>query len=250
MLKFLTSTLAAVALAATAAVGEAGTVGVDGGTSAPSSTLGGYTMTVFPKGVCVPDQNGNCGIVTSVASPLGGQVDFDWSFSWDFSAGTPPAPESGSDMCHTQIAMGWGGWSNGYTGDVYYPTQDDAPNGLTQGATATANVAVTFTLPADTVAFYFYVEPEDWELFDFTATSNGVSVTATDVDGENGANYFGFYGTGGSTISSITVSSNVRFAVGQFGIASSTAVVPLPAAAWSGLGLLGVLALVRRRRRS
>ena len=40
------------------------------------------------------------------------------------------------------------------------------------------------------------------------------------MDGSGGAKYFGFYGTGGATIDSITVttSDTLGFAVGEFGI--------------------------------
>jgi hypothetical protein len=41
------------------------------------------------------------------------------------------------------------------------------------------------------------------------------------VNGNGGARYFGFYGVGGATVSSITVTTNdpLGFAVGEFGIA-------------------------------
>jgi hypothetical protein len=100
----------------------------------------------------------------------------------------------------------WATWSGGYTGDVvYFP-------GSTQ---------VTFSLKG-AVAFGFEVEPDQFETESLTVTlSNGQSQTITDdVNGQSGAQFFGFVGTG---ITSVTITDNSgdSFAIGDFDIQES-----------------------------
>ena len=84
-------------------------------------------------------------------------------------------------------------------------------------------LTLVLTLPADTGAFSFYVEPNNFSVFDVTAaTQDGTKSGAVPVDGLGGAKYFGFYGTNGATITSVTVASATAFAIGEFGIASAT----------------------------
>jgi len=177
-------------------VAQADIFSVDLGTIAPPATVGGYAMTAFPD-----DTRSNYSSVTSVDSPLGGSVDFDITMSL------------------REIGSGWATWSHGYTGDVYF----------TAGATS-----VTMTLPAATGAFYFYAEPNPYSVHSITATADDGTILALDVDGSYGARGYGFYTTGASVLSSISVSTDVDFAVGEFGIAA----VPVPGAVL--LGLLGM----------
>ena len=77
------------------------------------------------------------------------------------------------------------------------------------------------TLPAGTKAFYFYAEPQQFALLQIQATAqDGTTSGPIDVQGFAGAQYYGFYGTGASTLSSITVTTTdpTGFAVGEFGI--------------------------------
>ena len=122
--------------------------------------------------------------VTSVDSPLGGTVDFS------------------PDVMHLTIPT-WPNWSHGYTGDVYW--------------TALAH-SIELTLPAETGAFYFYAQPKTGS-GNITASSNGTDVSQG-VESDGGASYFGFYADGTDTISSITITADTDFAVGEFGIAS------------------------------
>ena len=172
---------------------QANITGVSLGTAAPPPALGSYTMTPFPA-----DPQPNYTVVSSVASPLGGSVGFSPSLE------------------HRIVGSGWATWSHGYTGDVYW----------TQGGTSAA-----LTLPALTGAFYLYAEPNPLEVYTITATAqDGTSVTQN-VQGNAGAAGYGFYGTGGSTIATITVTSGIDFAVGEFGIAqipAPGAIVPPP----------------------
>jgi len=112
-------------------------------------------------------------------------------------------------LTHYTVGGGWATWSNGYTGDVY----------------ATETQSVTLTLPDLTKAFYFYAEPDQFETFSMVATSDdGATSGPIAVDGFAGAQYFGFYATGSSSVKSITITGGDPdgFAVGEFGISSCT----------------------------
>jgi hypothetical protein len=146
------------------------------GTAAPPATLGGLTLTPF-----APDGRPTHTVVSDLAG-----------------VGFAPSVE------HFRIGDGWGTWSHGYTGDVYW----------TQGAHS-----VTLTVPPNTGAFYLYAEPVSFADFQITATAqDGTSGDAT-VNGFAGAKFFGFYGINGATVETVTISSSSDFAVGEFGIA-------------------------------
>jgi hypothetical protein len=156
------------------------------GTDAPAATLGPYTMTSFP------DDTRDLGVYFQfVESPLGGTVDFS------------------PDVMHLTISpsQGWLSWSHGYSGDVYW--------------TSTNVSSVELTLPAETGAFYFYAQPRtNSGTVNITASSNGTTFNQ-DVESDGGASYFGFYADGTDTISSITITADTDFAVGEFGIAGA-----------------------------
>jgi len=140
--------------------------------------------------------------VTGVASPFGGTVGF-----------TPPADRR-------KIGLGWATWSHGCTGDVCY----------TLGATS-----VTLTMPADTAAFRFYAEPNPFALFTITVSSGGVSSSAM-VNGSSGAHSWAIIDAAGLT--SITITSEIDFAVGELGIAKKDGgAVPDPGSSLLLLGL-------------
>jgi len=158
------------------------------GTAAPPPTLGPYAMTPFGAD---PQPFGS---VTSVAGPDGASISF------------------ASPLDHVKVGNGWNTWSNGYTGDVYW----------TYGADA-----ATISLPAGTNAFYFYAEPNPYAVFDVTATAaDGTTSGPIAVNGFYGAQYFGFYTDGSAPLASITVSSSVDFAIGEFGINTGPGVKP------------------------
>lgn len=169
----------------TAAPGLAGVVADLGpGTGPPPIIFGGYGMTKFPL-----DGQPLSQIVPSVGAPGGGVVGFSPS------------------LMHYRVGSGWSTWSHGYTGDVYY----------TNGGSS-----ATLTLPSGTYAFYFYAEPNQFGSFQITATSNGGAHLSQQVVGTSGARFFGFYGTDGDTLASISVVADAGadgFAVGEFGIA-------------------------------
>jgi hypothetical protein len=154
------------------------------GTSAPPANLGPYTMKPFAADT-QPE-----GPVDTVQSPTG-PVGFSQS------------------LTHYLLSDGsWQTWSNGYTGDVY--------------ATGTSG-SVTLTLPPGTKAFYFYGEPTQYALYSMTATSDdGTTSGAIPVQGQAGAQYFGFYATGSTTLNSITISGEdpTGSGIGEFAISS------------------------------
>ena len=59
------------------------------------------------------------------------------------------------------------------------------------------------------------------------AAQDGTTSGPVSVDGNGGAKYFGFYGTGGATISTITVTTpdTLGFAIGEFGISPAAVVI-------------------------
>jgi hypothetical protein len=159
-----------------------GSIAFDGspGTAAPPATLGPYTMTPFGN-----DGRAD-GTVSGVPDPAG-TIGFSPSLS------------------HTKVGVGWATWSHSYTGDVYF----------------TGGTQITIALPAGTKAFYLYAEPNQFAVFSVQATAqDGTTSGPIPVQGQAGAQYFGFYGTGAATLASITVTTAdpTGFAVGEFGI--------------------------------
>jgi hypothetical protein len=168
------------------------------GTAAPPSTLGTYNMKAFgtdPQPSCQAEGS----TVPGVTDPAG-------------TIGFTP------DLHHdkTPVEGCWATWSHGYTGDVY------------DTAGAVDPTTATITLPSGTNAFYFYAEPNQRIVLTITATAlNGTSSGPVQVDGDGGAKYFGFYGTGGVQLASITVTTDdpEGFAVGEFGISVAPPVI-------------------------
>jgi hypothetical protein len=110
-------------------------------------------------------------------------------------------------LTHVRVGNGWATWSHGYTGDVYYTTNNPP--------------TITITLPAGTNAFYLYAEPNTLSPFNVTATAqDGTTSGPIVVNGNGGASYFGFYATGGAALAAITVTSDDTqgLGVGEFGI--------------------------------
>jgi hypothetical protein len=186
-------TVAAVLALAGVAI-AAGTVQFDGspGTGAPPRKLGGAKMQAFKR-----DHRRRFAKVTTVSGPTG-QVSFS-------------GPVIHLVIRNLNKKGYWRTWSNGYRGDVYF-----APPPST-----------TITLPANTTAFYFYVEPNDPGKFSVTATASGTSSGPVKVLGAGGATFFGFVAKGGAHLSTIKVGSTDRyrgkkhpggFALGEFAI--------------------------------
>ena len=200
-----------------ASIGKAGLVGVAGGTASPSASLGLYTMMPFPA----DSQLAGYTPVSSVESPLGGFVVFD------------------SPLLHAVTPGEWLTWSHDYNGDVYITAYDHSAT----------DQSVTMTIPEGTSAFYFYAQPSSYSFHAvYASASDGINVGIEinqDIDGYQGASYYGFYGTEGSKIYSITVACETSgFAIGEFGIAS----IPAPSAIC--LGCIGMNFFMWLRKRS
>jgi hypothetical protein len=179
------------------------------GTAAPPGVIDGVSMTAFGL-----DPQPTFDFVTGVASPLGGNVAFNDS------------------LLHVTVGAGWASWSHDYTGDVYRKFD---------------NQPLTLTLPANTLAFYLYIEPNDGtQPFSLTATGSGGGnfVLNDSIFWDSSAAGF-FFKADGETLTSIQISTggDQAYAIGEFGIA-----VPAPGAL-ALLGVAGVMVPSRRRRR-
>lgn len=179
------------------------------GQGAPPASIGGLAMTP-----AIADPSPVFADVTS--APLTGTKSVLFS----------------SPSSHRKIGQGWGTWSHGYTGDVYY----------TNGGTS---LTMTFN-QTDLSGFYFYVESNPFGPFtasiSVTGSGGATASSSQPGDGSSGACGFGIVGTGGTSITSITVTMASDFAVGEFGWSK----VPAPGA----MALLGVAGLFGRRRRA
>ena len=194
--------LASVLLIAASSAQATAIVFSDLGTLAPPATIGGHAMTPFgPTGI--PDGTS----ISSWVSPLGGSLVFD------------------QIVDKVSIGNGWATWSHGYTGEV---------------ARTDSTESLSITLPASTVAFYLYVEPNSFASYDITVTAQDGSFIQTRVTGEAGANGFGAFDLEGGLLTSLVISGpgTNGLGVGEFGIAS----IPVPTTLLlTGLGL-GMLA--------
>ena len=183
------------------------------GTGAPPTTYNKPGVGIQPLIAAVDDTSPVFGDVSS--APLGPGKNVLFSIP----------------LSHRSIGSGWGSWSHGYSGDVYY----------TNGA---SSVTLSFD-QKDMQAFYFYAEPNFFGLhgMTFTATGGGTSQTVTAmVEGSAGAQGFLVVA---DKIDSIVISMDdgTDFAVGEFGYAKS---IPAPGA----LALLGLAGFASRRRRA
>jgi len=109
-------------------------------------------------------------------------------------------------VSHRRIGSGWMSWSHGYTGDVYY----------TNGASS-----ITLTMPAGTVAVYFYVQPSPFAEHTFQVLVNETHLSEQ-FTAQGSAGPVGF-GVCANPVHTVVVScmSGADFAIGEFGIACS-----------------------------
>ncbi len=168
--------------------------GVEFGAGGPPGVLGTYTMTgAFYAG-----------------------EEYDMVDSFAFGSRTVTL-DSLLDVY--QVGGGWLTWSNGYTGKVLHL---DTEIWMTK--------TVQLLLPAETLAFYLYVQPNVFDEFLFTiSAANSLGSTSFDnvmIEGDSGAKGFGFYTTEplfpiesiSVTITGDNADDAGGFAIGQFGI--------------------------------
>ena len=186
-----TLALSALALATASFAANAAIVFQNLGTNAPPAIVGGHAVTPFDQAAQAAIPNFTENLTVIPGNPGSGSLGVSF----------------GEGNYKGSIGSGWATWSHGYTGAIYY---------------VGAVTETTLVLPANTKAFYFYVEPNDFGAHTFTATtSNGGESGAISVIGASGATGFAFYGTQGESITSITISSDEGaggFAIGEFGI--------------------------------
>ena len=162
------------------------------GTGAPPATLGGIPMFKF-----VDDSRPVSGVGSLVSSVSA-------------SNDCPVGIQFNLPVNHREVpAGGWATWSHGYTGDVY--------------ATFGGALSRTITLPNNTRPFYLYIEGNNFNSVNITATANdGTTSGPIPVSGFAGATYYGFYTTGvNCMLTTITINVGAGsggYAVGEFGI--------------------------------
>ncbi|MFG0286433.1 MAG: hypothetical protein ACF8R7_18625, partial [Phycisphaerales bacterium JB039] len=152
------------------------------GVEAPPSVICGETME------SVVDPRPTFSDVTTVPTSIG-DITFDIPCS------------------HRVIGGGWGTWSHGYTGSVYY----------TNGSPI-----VNVGAPAGNTAFYLYAEPNPFALIEFEITGSLGSETRSvveTIDGSSGAAGYAFCG-GVENVEVRTTDGVTDFAVGEFGVAN------------------------------
>ena len=191
-------------------VAKAGLSSVIGGVNAPASTLGSYTMTSFAE-----DLRSSYSLCSYVTSPAGENITFS------------------IPLRKREVGVSWSTWSHDYKGDVYWTGGDEK--------------FVILTMPEGTSAFYFYAQPQNAAVHTITATAYDKNDESEriiqNISGTGGASYYGFYNTGGSDISKISIYGDADFAIGEFGIS----MIPAPDAfLLCYIGLSAVLGLKRQ----
>ena len=211
--------LSLLALVLSGAPSEAAIHFVDLGTGAPPASLGGLPVTPYD-------------LAAQAAIPEFTQVT---SIPGDPN---PPATLTtvSPSVNKRNIGSGWATWSNGYTGAVYFRTGD--------------SVTVSFQIPA--LAFYLYVEPNNFSPpFNITVTaSDGTIAGPVLVSGTGGARGFGFYSdVVNAGIANVRVDADPAangFAVGELGIGRS---VPIPTLSeWAMILLVALLVIIGVRQ--
>ena len=217
----------------------AGLVQVDLGLTAPPSVLGGYYMQAFSD----PTAEGSAvfSVAPPAAAPVSGPLFFD------------------TEMVHYKVSSGWLTWSHGYKGSVYH--FDEVALGDWDDEDNPIPTPVVLSLPGDTKAFSFYLEPAYFGLNQDGSATFQMSVETTgglaglwerDILGFGGAAGFGFYTDDPlDSIASITLLGLDTWpdgwAVGEFAINSIRTDAPDGGASWMLLGLaLAGLACIRK----
>lgn len=207
-----------VALAMAGAEARGAIVFTNLGLSAPPAMVGLYPVSPFDHGpqAAIPD--------------------------YDRTNRIPGCPIAGNLMVSANVEKRtvpatWNTWSHSYTGAVF------AAIGATD---------LTLALPPKTRAFYFYLEPNEYGQFAISATANDGSTSGPIfVDGDSGANGFGFFtDSPAQTLTRIAIIADAMadgFAIGEFGVADAPEAIPT-LTEWGLLFLGAFLALAYARK--
>eukprot|EP00824_Muranothrix_gubernata_P000091 TRINITY_DN100_c0_g1_i1.p1 TRINITY_DN100_c0_g1~~TRINITY_DN100_c0_g1_i1.p1 ORF type:complete len:3677 (-),score=773.68 TRINITY_DN100_c0_g1_i1:96-11126(-) len=164
------------------------------------------------------------GVLGGVSSPLvlGSPVDAIEETNGQRITLTPTIGVSSINVA--EIGSGWTTWSHGYTDFVF-----------TAGAASPVEVGVEIVPPDGVDAFAFYVEPNQFAVFQIVVEANDSSVASMQatlsqsVEGDAGAAIFLFYTIGSSDIAKILVLSEdaaAGYALGEFHLHYSTLAFP------------------------
>jgi len=138
----------------------------------------------------------------------------------------------GQPLQTAALGSGWSTWSGGYAGSV-----------LESYGTGSYTTETWSISPVS--GFGLFLEPDPFSVYNITLTTSAGDILTQAVDGNGGALFFGWVGSG---ITGLTISSDVDFAAGDF-FSSGAAPVPEPSYLPCMLVLGAVAALFLRFRR-
>lgn len=169
------------------------------GLSSPPAVIGPASLPLTPFTQTTPAIAGSTVSSCALSSTRTLSFSIPVEHGWAHPMYVPPLPYAPGQ---------WVGWAPGYLGDVF------ASNGLTSMTMfPSAGPALN--------AIVFYAMPSANGVFNITVTGSDGSQTVSNVQTYRRANAgsavgFGFYCTGTSKIVSVTINSDVDFAVGEF----------------------------------
>lgn len=157
-------------------------------------------------------------------------------YAWVASAPAPGGVAFDRTVSLRHVGSGWGTWSHGYAGPVYF----------------TGGSELILTLPANTLAVGFSLQPDLVGLFPFEITA-GATTLSLEIEGDGGARHIGVWSDlAGEPLSFLrlweTSGTADGFALGEISLYQ---VIPEPGH-WAGLTALALTGwgLCRRGRRT
>jgi len=165
--------------------------------------------------------------------------DLSWvrttSFGDNFDTITSFTPVGGPTISFAPseirtIGTGWATWCCSYTGQVLYRP----------GASS-----VTWSFGGPILGFGVYGEPNPFAEYSMTLTTNDGGILTQTVDGDSGASFFGFVGSGVTSMT-VSIAGETDFALGDVYTISAIPEPEIYAMLAAGLGFMGFVA--RRRK--
>jgi hypothetical protein len=153
---------------------------------------------------------------SSLSDPFAGTISFD------------------NDVQKLTVGSSWATWSHGYTGPVLFSQY--LPS-------------IRMDFGRSIYGFGFYAEPTTFGFFDVTMGLEGGVTQTKSVDGEAGAEFFGFLDGGVEWVEISAEAGSAGFAFGEMVMVESARAVPEPTTMiLFGLGTVG-LGVVRKFRK-